>query len=128
MISGRPITPQAYGPGELAHDRKRAVILARAMSPIALRVGVVAAMLWSILAADAMAAGPDAEIDVLSNRADLVSGGDALVAVDPPSGASPDALRVRLNGNDVTDRFAVRADGRFEGLLRGLRLGRNELV
>src|SRR3954468_22742740 len=58
------------------------------------------------------------KIEVLSNRADLVSGGDALVAVSAPA-------RVFRNGTDVTDAFQRRADGRFEGLVTGLRDGRN---
>jgi hypothetical protein len=67
-------------------------------------------------------------IDVLSNRADLVTGGDALVQVVVPRGASPARVRVDLNGQDVTSSFAVRADGRFLGLVGGLRVGRNELT
>ena len=38
------------------------------------------------------------EIDVLSSRADLVSGGDALVALTLPKGAKAERLRVRLSG------------------------------
>jgi hypothetical protein len=67
-------------------------------------------------------------IDVLSNRADLVTGGDALVQVAIPEGMSPARVRVDLNGQDVTSSFAVRADGRFLGLVSGLRVGRNELA
>lgn len=64
-------------------------------------------------------------VEVLSNRADLVSGGDALVAVRLPDGVDAERVRVRLDGHDVTDRFAARPDGRFEGLLAGLRVGEN---
>jgi hypothetical protein len=62
-------------------------------------------------------------IDVLSNRADLISGGDALVAVNggPPAGVS-------LNGHDVTSDFAVRQNGRYEGLVTGLADGANTLA
>jgi Tannase-like family of unknown function (DUF6351) len=67
-------------------------------------------------------------IDVLSNRADLVSGGDALVQVVLPRHVSPAQVRVDLNGQDVTSSFAVRADGRFLGLVSGLRDGRNALT
>jgi hypothetical protein len=62
------------------------------------------------------------EIQVVSNRADLVSGGDALVDV---SGADPATVRVDVDGRDVTGAFAVRPNGRFQGLLTGLRLGEN---
>jgi hypothetical protein len=68
-------------------------------------------------------------IKVLSNRADLISGGDALVEVVPPAGLRLHDLTVRLNGRDVTRRFGVRAtDHRFVGLVTGLHLGRNPLV
>jgi hypothetical protein len=68
------------------------------------------------------------QIDVLSNRADLVSGGEALVQVEMPARVSPSRVRVQLNGQDVTSSFAVRSDGRFLGLVGGLRDGRNELT
>jgi Tannase-like family of unknown function (DUF6351) len=62
-------------------------------------------------------------IEVLSNRADLVSGGDVLVAVRLPAGADPAAVRVTAGGQDVTSAFARRENGRYEGLLTGLPLG-----
>src|SRR3712207_6640322 len=67
-------------------------------------------------------------VDVLSNRSDLISGGDALVAIDLPAGVGPSSVRVTDDGRDVTSAFARRADGRFEGLVTGLDLGRNVLV
>ncbi|HSL66308.1 MAG TPA: DUF6351 family protein [Gaiellaceae bacterium] len=70
-------------------------------------------------------AGGVGEITVLSNRADLISGGDALVSVDLL--ANPRAVRVELNGNDITDAFAIRPNGRFEGLVTGLVEGKNVL-
>ena len=69
-----------------------------------------------------------AEIRVLSTRADLVTGGDALVEVRLPAGASPAAARVSIDGRDVTPAFAVRASGRYLGLVTGLRDGRNTLT
>jgi hypothetical protein len=72
--------------------------------------------------------GPALHIDVLSNRADLISAGDALVAVRLPRGTRPRSVRVRLDGRDVTRMFALRPDGRYAGLVRGLRVGRNVLV
>jgi hypothetical protein len=54
-----------------------------------------------IVAATAHAATKPA-IHVLSNRSDLVSGGDVLVQVAPPAGVPAAKLHVRLNGNDVT--------------------------
>src|SRR5688500_15513202 len=45
------------------------------------------------------------KIDVLSNRADLVSGGDALVGVGLPDGSDPSALKVAVDGRDVSSAF-----------------------
>ncbi|CAB4719609.1 MAG: hypothetical protein F2667_09885 [Actinobacteria bacterium] len=63
-------------------------------------------------------------VEVLSNRADLISAGDALVEVEL-RGVRADQVRVRVGGRDVTRSFAVRKDGRYLGLVRGLELGRN---
>src|SRR5256885_15131584 len=62
-------------------------------------------------------------IDVLSGRADLISGGDALVAVN---GGAPTS--VSLNGADVTNQFALRPNRRYEGLVTGLANGSNQLA
>jgi Tannase-like family of unknown function (DUF6351) len=70
------------------------------------------------------ASGP-VQIKTLSNRADLIGGGDAFVELVLPLPAVPDSLRVALNGKDVTDAFAVRASGRILGLLTGLVDGEN---
>src|SRR4051794_41613010 len=95
---------------------------------IAVRVVLLVAVLGSALAGPADAASTrKLSISVLSGRADLVSDGSALVAVDLPPGSNPRLARVTLGGNDVTSAFAVRADGRFEGLVTGLALGPNQL-
>ena len=79
-----------------------------------------------VLAAAALllAAAPvqAAEIRVLSNRADIISGGDALVQVEP-AGA-----KVAVDGKDVTSRFAQRPDGRYVGLIEGLPLGDSQIT
>jgi len=103
-------------------------------------LGVVAALLGSLLGAllgallvaspapgSAAATRGSLVVQVLSDRADLISGGDALVAVRLPAGVGPERVRVLLGDRDVTRRFAVREDGRFLGLVRGLRVGRNVL-
>jgi hypothetical protein len=66
-------------------------------------------------------------IDVLSNRADLISGGDALVAARLAPGTDAAAVRVTLNGSDITSSFAVRENGQYQGLVSGLVLGENLL-
>ena len=68
------------------------------------------------------------ELKVLSNRADLVSGGDALVQVVLPARVDPSTVRVSANGTDVTSAFAVRADGTYEGVVTGLAVGANDLL
>ncbi len=67
-------------------------------------------------------------IAVLSNRADLISGGDALVEVLINDGAAPDGLRVSLNGTDISGAFALRPNGRVMGLVQDLRIGENTLT
>jgi Tannase-like family of unknown function (DUF6351) len=66
-----------------------------------------------------------ADLDVLSSRADQVSGGDALVRVEA-SRHLLDDLRVLRNGDDVTDVFEQQ-DSDLVGLVTGLDLGRNRL-
>ena len=77
------------------------------------RRGVVVALL--ALSGPAPALADDVSIDVLSNRADLVSGGDALVRVRPADAT------VTVGDRDVTPVFG--ADG--VGLVTGLRVGPN---
>src|SRR3954452_268983 len=74
------------------------------------------------------ALAPKLAVDVLSNRADLIAGGDALVAVDLSNGPRSKDVKVSLNGKDITHRFAIRHNGRFEGLVNGLKNGANDLV
>ena len=73
-------------------------------------------------------AGSTMTIQVLSNRADLVSSDNALVRVLPATGVSPSDVQVTLNGASVTDAFAVRPNGQLEGLVSGLRTGPNTLT
>jgi hypothetical protein len=78
--------------------------------------------------APAEAAAPSLGIEVLSNRADVISAGDALVEVRIPAGVNTSKLRVYDDERDVTGAFAVRPNGRFEGLVTGLSIGRNVLA
>ncbi|MCW2571211.1 MAG: N-acetylmuramoyl-L-alanine amidase [Frankiales bacterium] len=88
-------------------------------------VALVAAGLVPVARATTMAPSADLSIQVLSSRADLVSGGDALVQVGLPDGVR--SATVDVNGRDVTNQFALRANGRFQALLTGLALGRNDV-
>jgi hypothetical protein len=90
-------------------------------------VRAAAAML--LLTPAAAAAKPKPiQIKTLSNRADLISDGQALVQVRLPKGARASKLHVTLNGGDVSAAFGRRSGGRIEGVVDGLRVGRNGLV
>jgi len=66
-------------------------------------------------------------IKVLSNRADLVSGGDALVAIDLPGRAKGKPVRVTLGKRSVLKQL-TRTGLHLEGLITGLKAGRNTLT
>jgi hypothetical protein len=86
------------------------------------------AALLTLAVPTAASASNRMQIKVLSVRADLVTGGEALVQIVPPSGARARSIRASLNGADVTGEFAVRSDRLFDGLVVGLRDGSNVLV
>lgn len=63
----------------------------------------------------------------LSNDPALISGGDVLVEVQLADIDKADDVIVELNGEDISDAFALRADDRFIGLVVGLDLGENTI-
>ena len=67
------------------------------------------------------------ELRTLNNRADLVSGGDALVELVLPPGATARGLRVDVGGSDQSEAFRTLADGRVVGLVTGLAAGANTI-
>jgi hypothetical protein len=81
----------------------------------------------SIAVAAKHPAKPRLSISVLSGRADLVSGGSALVAIALPNRSAAGQVKVTVGSRNVTKAFAFRQDGRFEALVTGLRLGNNLL-
>jgi hypothetical protein len=86
---------------------------------------------WACVAALSCTLGiaaPAPEIVVLSNRADLVSGGDALVEIKWPAGTNPALAKIALNNVNVKAAFAQRANGRYMGLVSGLQNGANLLT
>ena len=97
-----------------------------------LRLPALALAIVALAAVPASAVADDdddrarADIDVLSSRADQVSGGDALVKIEA-SRHHLDDLVVLLNGQDVTDAFEAK-HGDLVGLVTGLQLGRNRLA
>jgi len=72
--------------------------------------------------------GQTMRINVLSNRADLISGGNALVEIVPPQGAKADSLAVDVGGRNVSDRFGLTENGRMRGVVTGLPLGNSVLT
>ena len=70
---------------------------------------------------------PPATLQTLSNRADLISGGSALVEIKLPGSASIKQLKVDVDGTDVTSSFTTVASGRTLGLVKGLKNGTNNL-
>src|SRR5690348_17011890 len=74
--------------------------------------------------------GPSGQFEILtlSNRADLISGGDALVEVRVPKQVGLDDVVITLNGRDITAAFTRDTAARsFRGLVTGLADGRNRL-
>jgi hypothetical protein len=96
---------------------------------MSLRMLRAAAVLLALLPASAVAAKPKPiEIKTLSNRADLISDGQALVQIRLAKGAGAKGLRVTVGKRDVSDAFARRPNGRIEGVIDGLKLGANKVV
>ena len=91
------------------------------------RAIIAALTTLALFAPLAQAAPAPLKIQVLSNRADLISAGDALVAISHAKGVKPADISVKLGGRDITEAFAQRENGRFEGLVTGLELGGNKL-
>lgn len=67
------------------------------------------------------------KVQTLSTRADLVTGGSALVEVVLPANAASSKLKVAVGTTDVTSAFVTRTDGRTVGLVTGLASGANTL-
>ena len=104
---------------QLLRTKRRSLVgglFACTLAALAVSVGATSAL--------SQAGGVDG-ITVVSNRADLISGGDALVSVE--LSVNPRSIRVELNGADITGAFAVRPNGRYEGLVTGLEVGKNIL-
>jgi hypothetical protein len=97
------------------------------MNRRALGLGVCLAVA-AFAAAPGGAAAKAPRITVLSNRPDLVSGGDALVRVKLPARAKASRLHLTAGGSDVTAALTRIGKRRLEGVVEGLREGRNALV
>src|SRR5947209_5338881 len=88
----------------------------------------------SVESTQVAASTPLIQIKVLSNRADLVSGGDALVEMVLPAGLTAAGLQVGVGPTAkgpftmISGSFSTRADGRTIGLVTGLANGTNYLL
>src|SRR5258708_39892545 len=70
------------------------------------------------------AVASDAEVRVLSGRADMVTGGDALVETN----AAPERLKATLNGQDISRSFRPgKTAGTLVARVEGLKAGKNAL-
>jgi hypothetical protein len=85
------------------------------------------ALAFALLNTSAFAA--DLEIKVLSSRADMVSGGDALIEVTVPAFTQANALSIELNGTSVASQMQLDLQtGTFRGLVSGFEIGTNTLT
>jgi hypothetical protein len=92
---------------------------------VALTGGVLA--VGPVAAQQAPAAAPSVvEVETLSGRADLITGGDALVEVRVPAGTPATAAKVFAGDRDVTAAFRQQGSA-LRGLVIGLPLGRSTL-
>jgi len=89
----------------------------------AMGVTTAAALTVGLMAAPSATAASNAQIEVLSTRADMISAGDALVKVTGLKNHD----RILAAGVDVTDAFQPQGDG-LVGLVEDLPLGESRLV
>ncbi len=93
-----------------------------------MRARVAAAALLAAISLQVQADDDSFEVITLSNRADLISGGDALVEVRVPKGVALSRVSVTRNGADVTALFSPAGPSALRGLVTGLVEGRNEVA
>jgi hypothetical protein len=92
------------------------------------RLAIIACAGVLVAPAAAEARMPAPKIRVLSNRADLVSGGDALVRVTLPRGVRASRLRLTVGHRNVTRALRRTGRRRLDGRVRGFHVGRNALT
>ena len=91
----------------------------RGMLALAVAAGLALGIGACIVRGDDAAEGTY-ELQILSGRPDMVTGGDALVAVRAAPDADLSELRVTLDGADVTAAFRPTLAGELVGLVEGL--------
>jgi len=86
-------------------------------------------LLTTLVVTDAEPTPLNFEIVTLSNRADLISGGDAFVEVRVPKNVPLKKVTLWLNGHEVTAAFQTNEAARtMRGVLTGLVVGENEFL
>ena len=90
-------------------------------SPSSFAASANAARAPSISWSFASAAGSSVQIP--SSRADLVVGDQTIVVIGSPRRIKLKALHVSLDSTDETKNFALRANGKYEGLIKDIPLG-----
>ena len=98
-------------------------MLRKSARRLALCTTAMAALAIGLLAPPAASAASNAQIEVLSGHADMISAGTALVKVTGLKNHD----RILAAGVDVTDSFQQQADG-LVGLVQDLPLGESRLV
>src|SRR5687768_7389864 len=92
-----------------------------------MRFTVVALLIAAFMPATADAQG--LRLSAVSTRPEFVSGGDVLVRLDAPAGTQASAVRLTLNGADVSSQLRVDQGGRsLGGVVSGLTVGANQIV
>src|SRR5439155_26673667 len=116
----------------------RASIASEVLVKTALAVAIALAIGFSVLrfpvpgsGFSVLAAGDSLTVATLSSRADMVSGGDALVEIRGATiqpGVRPN-VSVKVNDRDVSAVFHPNAERKsLTGLIDGLKVGRNTIV
>lgn len=90
-------------------------------------IGLVAALLVVAVPLESSGADHGLRLEVVSTRADMVTGGNALVAVSLGDGVSPEHVEVTAGDRDVTDDFEQAGDGRLLGMVEHLDAGVTQL-
>src|SRR5690242_5747489 len=96
--------------------------------PLAVLLAITGTVLLAGAAPVRAAGAGTVTITPLSNRADLISAGDAVLRVRVPRDARSSAVRVQAGSSDVTSRFVRESATSLLGTLDGLPLGRSTIT
>lgn len=112
----------------MTHTTCRSMKTARAIQPVAMALLAITLGLLGGTTIAVAQASSTFQIQTLSTRPQLVSGGDVLVRVRIPRNASLNQVSITLNGQNVTASFSPDTGTHsLTGLVTGLKLGQNRL-